>query len=145
MPITYMKTSNKPPGQQKAPQPIEAAGEVADSLSPDLKEHLYDLIEAYLKIVPDPEDVQIHALAAALRVSPEVFEQFLYEILSRIVNAGQSLEASDSIGDLASQDGEPDLEQAFGEKDPMKKASESDGALDVEQIEENLKDPYEHQ
>lgn len=133
MPIQVVKT--KPGGSP--PKKVEAA-QVADSMADDEKESMYSLVEAYLLIVPDPSDDQIHALATAVGMDHETFEQFLYEILSKVVEEGRKLEASDADGALAEQDGEPDLEEAFGQKDDMKQASETDGGIDTEQLEDNL-------
>jgi hypothetical protein len=113
------------------------AAEVADELPTATKAQMYDLIETYLQIVPDPQDEQIHALAAALDMDHEIFEQLLYEILSKIVHEGEELTAAESDGSLAEQDGEPDPE-VMGQQDEIKDASENDGAIDTEQLKDNM-------
>lgn len=104
-----------------------------DEMSPETKSQVYTLIEAFLALNPSPEDVQVHALAAAVNIPKEDFEAVMYELLAEVITSGADIQASDPDGKLMENDGVADEEQ-LGEPDQMKEAGENDGAVDTEQL-----------
>ena len=106
-----------------------------DDPSPETKSQLYAFIEAFLVLNPSPEDVQVHALAASVNMDKETFEEVMYEILAKVIESSSTIRSSDADGRAMEDDGYADEEQ-LGEPDEMKKAGDTDGAIDTEQLEE---------
>ena len=106
----------------------------------ELERVLYEFFAEVLETeVAESEDVVDHTdVPGAPGPTPEVFG---YQDPLIITNAdfdeSINLRAGDDLGDAASIDGAPDMEQ-LGEPDPLKEASEHDGAPDVEQMRQIL-------
>lgn len=121
-------------------------------LSEDKLQNLYTLIENFLLINEEPADEQVHLLAAALGLSKEELEQHLFKFFSDTLEDQDSdsfgadtsdedfdssrlessdLRASEPHSLLMEDDGVEDPE-LLGREDPIKEASEADGAVDEE-------------
>jgi len=60
---------------------------------------VYDLISAFLSVVPAPTDAQVQALAEAADIQPKEFESVMYKLMSAILHAEEA-EGEDLQQDL---------------------------------------------
>lgn len=130
---------------------------VAAVLTDERVSQLYSLIESFLIFNPEPSDEQVHLLAAAAGLSKEELEQYLFKFFGQVIEDEEDEEAavdpaepsesptpfisrvkvtsSEPHSKLMEFDGVEDPELS-GEEDPVKQASESDGAVDEEVLQE---------
>lgn len=94
----------------------------------------FDLLTAFFRINPTPNDQQFHALAQSIGVEPEALEAQVYEVMSIMLEDDDSREAVDQAVDEAEDESEDqELEQADVEPyDPAE--AEEDGAPDLDTL-----------
>jgi hypothetical protein len=111
----------------------------AMSQDPETQSKLYTLVESFLLLNPEPSDDQVHMLAQSINMDYEQLEAIVYKFFAQVLEElDDPVTASDSVGEAAENDGEPDTEATDG-GDAFKEAAESDGGLDLQQAEETLK------
>lgn len=107
----------------------ESDEEEEDGEEADLADH-FDLLTAFFKICPAPNDQQFHYLAQAIGMAPEDLEAMVYKVMSIM------LENDDSKGviDEAIEDAEgQDLQEA--DVEPYEPAeAEEDGVPDMDTL-----------
>lgn len=58
---------------------------------------VYDLLTSFYRLNPEPSDEEIHALAVAVRMSPEQFEKIMFSVMSVML---EDPEIADEARDL---------------------------------------------
>ena len=75
--------------QQVAQLPIQQPAVDDNEVQLQDEDRLYDLIVAYLRVVPAPTDEQFHMLATAIGVTPEELEAFVYQVTANLIESAE--------------------------------------------------------